>query len=280
MVDYVRLDDPANTGNFTGEMLRAVARHRPDVVVATEPGEWRVLDMMRGWSGRPTSRVEIREDDRFFCSRGRFARWAGERKSYRMEFFYREMRRETGLLMERGRAGGRPLELRRREPAKPAGGSVVPQRRRFEPDSTTREVMDLVARRFPGHFGDLEPFGWAVTRQEALAALDHFVSDCLPGFGDYQDAMKTGEPFLYHAVLSPYLNIGLLTPREVCAAAEEAWQRGDAPLNAVEGFIRQILGWREYVRGIYWLRMPDYAQTNALDARRPLPSFYWSGATA
>ena len=280
VVDHVRLDDPANTGNLTDEMLRAVTRHRPDVVVATEPGEWRVLDMMRSWSGQANARVEIRDDDRCFCSRGRCARWAGERKSYRMEFFYREMRRETGFLMEQGEpAGGRwnfDAENRRSLPA----GHVVPQRRRFEPDSTTREVIDLVARRFPGHFGDLEPFGWAVTRQEALAALDHFVSDCLPGFGDFQDAMKTDEPFLHHAVLSPYLNIGLLTPREVCAAAEEAWQRGDAPLNAVEGFIRQILGWREYVRGIYWLRMPDYAQTNALDARRPLPAFYWSGRTA
>ncbi|MCZ8108516.1 MAG: cryptochrome/photolyase family protein [Burkholderiales bacterium] len=279
VVDHVRLDDPANTGNLTDEMLRAVTRHRPDVVVATEPGEWRVLDMMRSWSGQANARVEIREDDRFFCSRGRFARWADERKSYRMEFFYREMRRETSFLMEQGEpVGGRwnfDSENRRSLPA----GHVVPQRRRFEPDSTTRAVMDLVARRFPGHFGDLEPFGWAVTRQEALAALDHFVSDCLPGFGDFQDAMKTDEPFLHHAVLSPYLNIGLLTPREVCAAAEEAWQRGDAPLNAVEGFIRQILGWREYVRGIYWLRMPGYAHTNALDARRPLPSFYWSGRT-
>ena len=278
-VDYVRLDEPANTGSFTGEMLRAVARHRPDVVVATEPGEWRVLDLMRSWSEQADIRVEIREDDRFFCSRGRFARWAGERKSYRMEFFYREMRRETGYLMELDEpAGGRwnfDAENRRRLPP----GHVIPRLRRFEPDLVTREVIDLVARRFPGNFGDLEPFGWAVTRQEALAALDHFVSESLPGFGDYQDAMKTGEPFLHHAVLSPYLNIGLLTPREVCSAAERAWQRGEAPLNAVEGFIRQILGWREYVRGIYWLRMPGYPQTNALDARRPLPAFFWTGRT-
>jgi deoxyribodipyrimidine photolyase-related protein len=279
-VDYVRLDDPQNTGNFTGEVARAVARHRPDIVVATEPGEWRVLDLMRTWSEQADVRVEIREDDRFFCSRGRFARWAGDRKSYRMEYFYREMRRATGLLMDGDSpAGGRwnfDAENRRSLPP----GHALPRRRRFEPDGIVREVMDMVEHRFSGHFGDLEPFGWAVTREQALEALDHFVSDCLPGFGDYQDAMKAGEPFLHHAVLSPYLNIGLLTPREVCEAAEDAWRRCEAPLNAVEGFVRQILGWREYVRGIYWLRMPDYAGTNALEARRALPAFYWTGRTA
>jgi deoxyribodipyrimidine photolyase-related protein len=118
-----------------------------------------------------------------------------------------------------------------------------------------------------------------VTRAEALEALDHFIADCLPHFGDYQDAMKQGEAFLYHAVISPYLNIGLITAREVCARAERAWKQGRAPLNAVEGFIRQILGWREYVRGLYWLKMPDYAATNALAAERPLPAFYWTGNT-
>jgi deoxyribodipyrimidine photolyase-related protein len=278
-VEYVRLDDHGNTGSFTGELERAVQRLRPQRVVATEPGEWRVEEMMRGWSAALGLPVEIREDRRFFCSRGRFARWAGGRRTYRMEFFYRDMRRETGLLMEGDEpAGGRwnfDPENRRSLPR----GAVPPPRLRFEPDAVTREVLDLVAARFADHFGDLEPFGWAVTRSGALEALDHFIRDALPTFGDYQDAMKRGEPFLYHAVLSPYLNCGLLDPREVCAAAEAAWKAGHAPLNAVEGFIRQILGWREYVRGIYWLRMPDYARSNALRATRPLPWFYWSGVT-
>jgi deoxyribodipyrimidine photolyase-related protein len=138
----------------------------------------------------------------------------------------------------------------------------------------------LVERRFSSHFGELEPFGWPVTRADALEALGHFLSQALPSFGDYQDAMKTGEPFLFHAMLSTSLNCGLLGPSEVCMAAEREYRAGRAPLNAVEGFIRQILGWREYVRGIYWLRMPDYAATNALGAARPLPWFYWSGETA
>jgi len=279
-VDYVRLEDPGNTGRFDGELARAVARHRPDRVVATEPGEWRVWEMMRGWSALLDVTVEIRADDRFLCSRGRFARWAQDRKSFRMEFFYREMRRETGLLMDDGApAGGRwnfDAENRRSLPP----GHVAPQRLRFAPDEMTREVIALVARRFAAHFGELDAFGWPVTRSEALQALDHFVTQCLPGFGDVQDAMKSGEPFLYHSLVSTSLNIGLLTPREVCVAAETAWRRGHAPLNAVEGFIRQVLGWREYVRGIYWLKMPDYAASNALAATRPLPRFYWTGRTA
>ncbi len=278
-VDYVGLDDPANTGSFTGELERAVHRRRPDEIVATEPGEWRVLHAMRGWEERLGVPVRVLDDDRFYASRARFQLWAEGRKSFRMEFFYREMRRETGLLMvDEEPAGGQwnfDHDNRRSLPP----GLDPPPRARFEPDAVTREVLELVARRFPDNFGDLEPFGWGVTRGQALEALDHFMADCLPLFGDFQDAMKTGEPFLFHAVISPYLNMGLLTAREVCRRAEEEWLAGRAPLNAVEGFIRQILGWREYVRGVYWARMPDYADTNALEATRPLPWFYWSGET-
>ncbi len=275
-VDYVRLDDPANTGSFGGELARAVARHKATRVVVTEPGEWRVRQAMEAWPGD----VEIREDDRFFASHRRFRRWAQGRKSYRMEYFYRELRRETGLLMQGDEpAGGRwnfDHDNRKRLPK----GLMPPPRPRFAPDGLTRAVMALVGNRFADHFGDLEPFGWAVTRADALAALDDFTTTFLADFGDYQDAMKIDSPFLFHSVLSPYLNVGLLTAREVCAAAQAAWQSGKAPLNAVEGFIRQILGWREYVRGIYWTRMPAYRDTNALDARRPLPWLYWSGETA
>ena len=133
--------------------------------------------------------------------------------------------------------------------------------------------------RFDGHFGQLEPFRWAVTRQDALRALRHFLDERLPLYGDYQDAMRQGEDFLYHSVLSPYLNAGLLVAEEVAHAAERAYREGVAPINAVEGFIRQIVGWREYVRGVYWARMPDYPASNTLGATRPLPWFYWSGVT-
>jgi deoxyribodipyrimidine photolyase-related protein len=158
-------------------------------------------------------------------------------------------------------------------------GAATPPRKTFPPDAVTQEVLALVAARFPDHIGELDTFGWPVTRADALLALDNFIRHRLAMFGDHQDAMVEGEPTLFHALLSPAINAGLLDPREVCLAAEVAYKKGLAPLNAVEGFIRQIIGWREYVRGLYWLKMPHYAQSNFLDAQRPLPWFYWSGRT-
>ena len=279
-VDYVSLDAAENTGSFTGEVTRSVARHRPDRLVVTEPGEWRVWQMMQDWREECAVPVEIREDDRFICARAEFATWAEGRKSYRMEFFYREMRRKTGYLMRddgepEGGAWNFDAENRKKLPAQIS----IPKATAFRPDAITQDVLDLVARRFGNHFGDLEGFGWAVTRKDARTALTRFVNERLENYGDYQDAMKRDEPFLFHAVIAPYLNAGLLTAREVCVAVEEAYRAGRAPLNAVEGFIRQVIGWREYVRGIYWLKMPGYAGTNALEAKRKLPDFYWSGNT-
>jgi deoxyribodipyrimidine photolyase-related protein len=278
-VDYVTLDDPANTHSFTDELARAVARHRPSEVFVTEPGEWRVWEMMLDWREEIGAPVHIRPDDRFLCTREAFAAWAAGRKQYRMEFFYREMRRRTGFLMDGDQPVGGQWNFDHDNRKRLPDALIPPPRLRFAPDAITREVIDLVARRFGNHFGDLEPFGWAVTRPQALAALDHFIADCLPSFGDYQDAMKTGEDFLFHGVISPYLNCGLLTAREVCARAEAAYEAGKAPLNAVEGFIRQVLGWREFVRGLYWTEMPAYAATNHLNATRPLPDFFWTGET-
>ncbi len=278
-VDYVTLDESSNTQSFGGELERAVARHQPDHVVITEPGEWRVWEMMLDWRETLGAPLEIRGDDRFICSREAFSRWAEHRKGMRMEFFYREMRRATGYLMrgdepEGGRWNFDP-DNRKALPAT----VLPPQRLPFEPDSITQDVMALVGSRFADHFGDLDSFCWAVTRADALTALAAFVDDCLPRFGDYQDAMKAGEDFLFHAVISPYINCSLLTARECCEAALFAYDQGHTPLNAVEGFIRQIIGWREYVRGVYWLKMPDYASGNALGAARDLPWFYWSGET-
>ncbi len=279
-VEYVTLDAPGNSGSFSGEIARAVERLKPERVIVTEPGEWRVLEMMRDWRETLDVPVEIRSDDRFLCSLGEFARWADGRKQLRMEYFYREMRRKTGLLMDvdgnpEGGAWNFDSQNRKNLPK----GLRPPQRLRFPPDAVTEEVISLVSERFADHFGRVDGFGYAVTRQDALRALRAFVTDCLPSFGDYQDAMKQDSPFLYHGLVSAYLNIGLLLPLEVCRAAEQAYLAGQAPLNAVEGFVRQILGWREYVRGLYWLKMPDYAATNFLNATRDLPDFYWSGET-
>ena len=166
------------------------------------------------------------------------------------------------------------------ENRKPAGDALrmreVP---RFEPDQITHEVLDLVKSRFDNHFGDLEPFWFAVTREDAERAFAHFLDQALPHFGDYQDAMLAREKFLYHSVASLYLNIGFLDPLDMCRRAEAEYRAGRAPLNAVEGFIRQIIGWREYVRGIYWLKMPGYDRLNFLEAKRHLPDFYWGADT-
>ncbi len=278
-VDYVRLDDPANSQSFTGELRRAVDRHGAREVFVTEPGEWRVWEMMLDWRETLGVPVHIREDDRFFCSRDAFERWAQGRRELRMEFFYREMRRKTGLLMVDGQPEGGQWNYDQENRKALPKGFRPPERLRFQPDAVTREVLALVEARFGDHFGELGSFGWGVTRADALRALKHFVADCLPGFGDVQDAMKADSDFLNHAVVSPYLNAGLLTAAELCEAAENAWRTGRAPLNAVEGFIRQVIGWREFIRGIYWSRMPAYAATNHLGARRKLPWFYWSGET-
>jgi deoxyribodipyrimidine photolyase-related protein len=275
-VDYVRLDDADSTGTLRGEVVRAVQRHGAGRIVATEPGEWRVREDMRGWGAAAGVPMEIRADDRFICSLADFAAWAEGRRTLRMEYFYREMRRRTGLLME----GDCPIggqwnfdaENRKRLPT----GMTPPAPFRVAPDAITREVLELVAERFPDHWGGLDAFAWPVTARDAEAALDCFIAERLPHFGDYQDAMAEGETTLFHSLLSTSLNLGLLLPLDVCRRAEAAWRAGRAPLNAVEGFIRQILGWREYVRGLYWLKMPGYARLNALGADRSLPAFYWT----
>ncbi|MEN9926041.1 MAG: hypothetical protein RL268_2167 [Pseudomonadota bacterium] len=273
-VDYVKLDDPGNSGSLGGEVRRAAARTGLSRVLVTEPGEWRLLEEMRGWSD-----TELLPDDRFLADRHGFAEWAEGRKGLRMEHFYRLMRRKTGLLME----GDQPAEGRwnfdAENRAKADPDLLMPRPPRFAPDAITREVLDLVTARFPDNFGTLEPFWFAVTRADAEAAFDHFVRHALPQFGTYQDAMLEGQAFLYHAVISPYLNAGLLDPLDLCRKVEAAWRAGAVPINSAEGFIRQVIGWREFVRGIYWWQMPGYDRVNALEAQRALPGFYWTGET-
>ena len=278
-VDYIRLDDPGNTGSLRGEMLRAVARHRPAAVVATEPGEWRLAEDMRRWHEASGVETEIRDDDRFLCRIQEFRAWARGRGEFRMETFYRDMRRRYGILMDGDEpAGGRwNYDPENRKP--PSRTMDPPRALRFEPDIVTLEVMALVARTFPDHFGEVDGFALPVKQADAATALWDFVAHRLPQFGKWQDAMKTGESTMFHAVISTSLNTGLLTPLEACRTAESAWYAGYAPLNAVEGFVRQILGWREFVRGVYWLKMPEYARLNSLGATRRLPAFFWTAET-
>ncbi|MCY1671382.1 cryptochrome/photolyase family protein [Novosphingobium sp. SL115] len=278
-VDYIMLDDPANTGSFTSEVARAVHRHRARGVQVTEPGEWRVRQAMEQWRTSLPVRVRVVPDTRFICPLPDFYAWAAGRKELRMEWFYREMRRKTGLLMDGDKPEGGRWNFDAENRGGPEAGLQPPAMPAFEHDSITRDVLAMVEQRFANHFGSLENFGWPVTRADAEAATAAFLKDRLPLFGKYQDAMVAGEDFLFHAALSPAINIGLIDPLDLCRRAEAEWREGRAPLEAVEGFIRQIIGWREYIRGMYWLEMPELADANGLDAARPLPDFYWTGDT-
>ncbi len=278
-VRYIRLTDENNTHSFRGELCRAVDELQPECVEVCEPGEYRVLEDMEGWEGACGVPVSILPDDRFYCSLEEFADWAEGRKLLRMEHFYRQMRKNTGVLMEGGKPVGGKWNYDKQNRKSLPKQFQVPPRMECEPDAITQEVLDLVAERFDSHFGTVDHFWFATKRDDALACFEDFITRCLNSFGDYQDAMAQNQPFLYHSLISMYLNAGLLTPHELVERAEEAYQAGQAPLNAVEGFIRQVMGWREYVRGIYWLKMPDYAETNTLEASRPLPEFYWTGET-
>jgi deoxyribodipyrimidine photolyase-related protein len=279
-IRYIKLDDEANTGNFTDEVKRAIHALRPDGITVTEPGEYRLLQRFRNWPEETGVPVEIRPDSRFLCTLHDFQTWAHGKRQLRMEFFYREMRKRYNILMEMdgSPAGGQwNYDKENRKP--PKAGLTSPPRIAHRKSAITQEVLALVEKHFSSHFGSLRPFHYAVTRAEALIELDHFITTLLPSFGDYQDAMVAGEPYLYHSLISSYLNAGLLLPMEICRKAEAAYLQGHAPLNAAEGFIRQVLGWREYVRGIYWLHMPRYGELNYFDAHEPLPGFYWSGKT-
>lgn len=278
-VDYVRLDDPNNSGSFTGEVARAVARYAPREIVITHSGEWRVQTAIESWETLFGIPVDIRADARFITPTGFFERWAEGRKALRMEFFYRDMRRHTGLLMDGDTPEGGEwnYDSENRKPAK--DGARVPKRIGFAPDAITHEVLALVAERFAEHPGSLDNFDFAVTAEDATQAEAVWLRDCLPKFGDYQDAMVIGEPFMWHALLSPYINSGLIDPLALCHKVEAEYRKGGVPLNAAEGFIRQIIGWREYVRGIYWWAGPDYVKRNFLGATRTLPDFYWTGKT-
>jgi len=244
-----------------------------------EAGEWRVQQAIEEWPDKFACEVEILPDDRFVATRSEFAQWAGDRQHLTMEYFYREMRRKTGLLIKDGKpVGGKwNYDADNRKP--PKEGLSAPERPRFEPDGITREVIGLVEDRFADNFGSLESFHWPVTRDQAEQAADAFFKQRLPKFCDYQDAMVFGEDDLFHSMLSTSLNLGLLDPLALCERAEAEYDAGNAPLNAVEGFIRQLIGWREYVRCFYWLKMPGLAEANELAATRPLPEFYWTGET-
>ncbi len=282
-VHYTALDDAHNRGSLEAELSAAIARLRPERLVTLEPGEYRVLQLLERVAAATGIPLEIRVDTHFLSSVEEFRAHARGRKQLRMEFFYREMRRKHRVLLE---SDGSPVggawnfDHENRGAFGRQGPGLLPRPRRFAPDALTREVLALVDRHFASHPGDLAHFDWPVTPAEAQEALADFIAHRLPDFGRFQDAMWSREPWLYHSRLAAAMNLKLLDPRDVIAAAERALAERRAPLEAVEGFVRQVLGWREYVRGVYWLLMPDYGARNAMDADAELPDFYWTGDTA
>ncbi len=311
-VHYRELDERGNQGSLESELSRALVELKPARVIRVEAGDWRVEQQIRRAIQSLGIEEDVRVDRHFLCTREEFAVHVNGRKQLRMEFFYREMRRRHDVLMD----GDQPLggewnfDAENRESFGKAGPGPVGDPVAFPPDATTQEVLRLVAGQLGGNPGSLAGFDWAVTREQALVALMDFIRWRLPEFGRYQDAMwgadgagsgerseaelNLGEggsgrgtkdgtarrnAYLYHSRLSAALNLKLLHPREVIRAAEDAHRAGQASLASVEGFIRQILGWREYVRGIYGRFMPEYADRNALGASEPLPWFYWTGRT-
>lgn len=280
-VEYTRLDERKKTETFSERLGIDLRRLRPRTVRAIRPGAWRILDMLEQRCAAENIPLELSEDLHFYTTPEDFRNHAENRKTLRMEYFYREQRKRFDVLMNAGKPVGGDWNydqqnresFGRKGPPSPGAGPEV------KPDRITEEVMELVEKQFGTHPGTLDTFAWPVTRKQAKDALQDFIRNRLPNFGRFQDAMWMDEPWLYHSWISSSLNLKLLNPREAVDAAETAGRNGTVPLAAAEGFIRQILGWREYVRGIYWTRMPDYLELNTLEANEPLPDFYWTGKT-
>ncbi len=281
-IDYVALDDPSAGSDFGARLGAALTRHRPQQLKVLEAGELRMQQVIVEACNAAGVALQWVDDTHFMCSRQAFADWARGKRELRMEFFYRVMRKQYRVLM----AGDEPVggawnfdaDNRSAWP-KRTGPGLIPPPAHFEPDAITRDVIALVERHFPDHPGSLAQFGWPVTREQALHALQVFIDTRLPNFGTYQDAMWTDTPTGWHSLLSVALNLHLLDPREVVAAAEQAYRAGHVPLEGAEGFIRQILGWREFIRGVYWLDMPGMKAANHYDHQRDLPAWFWSGDT-
>jgi deoxyribodipyrimidine photolyase-related protein len=279
---YVDLEDPENTQSLQGEISRALEIHRPEAMVAVLPGDWRVQRELES-AGRVAGVPLWFLDDRHFTvTPEEYKNWLGSKKAPRMEFFYRWQRQRHGILMD----GDLPVlgrwnfDAENRDSVRdPRHRKAIPTRYECPPDAVTEEVLETVARNFPDNPGRLESFAWPVTPDQGRAVLHNFIEQRLPLFGRYQDAMLTDEAWMWHSHVSVALNLKLIHPTECIEAAELAWREGRAPIESVEGFVRQILGWREFIRCVYYHEGPDYGQRNELAMEGQLPSIYWTGKT-
>ena len=240
-----------------------IADFGPDGVTMTEPNSWSMRQLVEGLD------IELVRSNQFLCHYERFAEWANERGNLRLEDFYRWHRRGLGYLMDGDEpVTGRWNYDRENRESLPSQLPDWPDPQRSRLDEIDRDVLDGL----PATCFGAEPDGtWATSRRAALSRLRHFVDHVLPMFGPHEDAMTTRSWHLAHSVLSPYLNLGLLLPGEVCDAVQDAHDAGRVEIASAEGFIRQVIGWREYVWGVYWLRMPGARSANHLGADRPLP---------
>jgi len=251
-------------------------------LVCTEPGEWRLKIAIEQLAQDLNIEFDMREDNHFYCSHQEFLVWATGKKELRLEYFYRLMRKTHHILVDKNgdpEGGQWNFDQDNRKPYPKKGPGIIDAPSSFVPDDITKEVMTYVVKTYSDHPGSLENFNWPVTRKQALEALDYFVEYRLRNFGIFQDAMWTDTPFGWHSILSSSLNLKLLNPREVVNAVLVAWKKYSLDLSDVEGFIRQILGWREFVRGMYYLDMPQMAQDNFYGHDRKLPAWYWTGQT-
>ena len=251
-------------------------------LLCVEPGEWRLKIAIENLARELNVHLLMKDDDHFYCSGAEFREWVKDKKELRLEYFYRYMRKKHHVLMdsESEPIGGQwNFDDKNRRPYSKKGPGLIIEPLSFPADEITREVFDFVERQYPDHPGSLEHFIWPVTRDQALVALDHFVNHRLANFGMHQDAMWKDTPFGWHSILSTSLNLKLINPREVIESVLDAYQNNALDLSAVEGFIRQIIGWREFVRGIYYLDMPQMAQANFYKHQRALPNWYWTGDT-
>src|SRR4051812_8000624 len=251
-VEYRKLNARNNDGSFDPELRKAIAIFKPEAVVVVEPGEYRVEELIKRVTAALDVRLEIRPDRHFFWSRAEFASWAKTHAQLRMEFFYREMRKKSGVLMEHAKPEGERWnfdEENRKSFGKFGPAMLLAAPHAFPPDAITREVLSLVEKKFPDNPGSLKHFDFPVTAGDAQIALADFIEHRLPDFGAYQDAMWTNEPYLFHSRISALMNLKLLNPRTVLMAVEEAYYPGLAPPAAGGGFVRQIPGLRGNVAG-------------------------------
>lgn len=279
-VAYHRIGD-AGADSLADILTEGIRRFRPETVRMTRPNRFDLIESFQNAGDQEGAPIQFLEDTHFLTRPEDFSRWANGRKTMVMEHFYRARRKETGYLMEGDQpAGGEwNFDKDNRQAFGKDGPGLKVEPLWFEQDDITRNVIEDLNREIPDLPGTADSFGWPVTSEQAREALTHFIEHRLPHFGRWQDAMWTDEPWLHHSLLSPALNLQLLDPRTAIEAAETAWRDGRAPINAVEGFIRQILGWREFIRGIYWLEGPDYGKRNSLGAERSLPDFFWNADT-